>query len=250
MVWQAAGVLLMIGIWILFAAYNRRGPDKPFPYPWDSVAALFRSGPGGTGAFLHAGASLLRWAGGFGLAVFLGIGLGLLMAVIPPVGSLLSPLITTLQVIPGLAWVPIVLILFGLGNGATVFMITVTAVVPVIINTRAGLLLIGPDLLRAGRMMELSRWKTFRSIILPGAAPSIVSGLRVGAANGFRVLISAEMVVGTGLGLGYSLFQYRWTLDYEAAFGSLLLIALIGLSFERLLFIPVEKRINRKRGLA
>jgi ABC-type nitrate/sulfonate/bicarbonate transport system permease component len=175
--------------------------------------------------------------------------LGLVMGIFPSWGLFLNPLITALQLIPGLAWVPITLILFGLGPGATVFMIAATALSPVVINTRTGVEQIGPGLLRAAAMMELSPGRIFFRVILPGAAPSLVSGLRIGAANGFRVLISAEMVVGTGLGLGYSLYQSRWTLDYASSFAALLLIVLIGLILERLVFVPLEERVCRRRGL-
>ncbi len=183
------------------------------------------------------------------LASSIGILLGLLMGMSPSIGKLLSPLITTLQLIPGLAWIPITMILFGLGNGATIFMITVTAIAPVVINTRSGIQQIDTGLLQASRTMELSPTRTFFQVILPGASPSIISGLRTGAANGFRVLISAEMVVGSSLGLGYALYQSRWTLDYQAAFGALTLIVIIGLLVERVIFSSIDHQIRQKRGL-
>jgi len=125
----------------------------------------------------------------------------------------------------------------------------VTAISPVIINTRAGIREIDKSLIRAAKMMELSSIRTFFRVIIPGAAPSIVSGLRIASANGFRVLISAEMVVGTGVGLGYSLLQARWNLDYRAAFGTVILIAIVGLSFEKLVFYPLEMKVRSRRGI-
>ena len=124
--------------------------------------------------------SLLRWGFGFIIASFTGILTGLLMALLPSANSLLSPFINMLQLIPGLAWVPIVMILFGLGNFSTVFMIAVTAFVPVVINTRAGINQIDKILFKAAEMMELSSREMFFRITLPGASPSIISGLRVG----------------------------------------------------------------------
>ena len=217
---------------------------KPFPYPWEAAATLFS-----TDILLHTAASLLRWGTGFGIAVAAGVLIGILMALKPLLGELLYPIVHTLQLIPGLAWIPITLLLFGLGNQATIFMITATAIAPVILQTKTGIQLIDRSLLRAAHMMELNPLQTFFEIILPGAAPAIISGLRVSSANAFRVLISAEMVVGSGIGLGYTLMQARWNLDYTGAFGSVLLIAGIGLLFEHALFHPWEKRVLSKRGL-
>ncbi len=234
---------------MLIGIYQRRIAGTPFPYPWEAVRAIFTTRGAAAGSFAHLGASLLRWLAGYLLAVGIGVLAGIFMALVPAIGTLLYPLVHVIQLIPGLAWVPIALILFGLGNGATIFMIAATAVAPVIINTRSGIQQINQNMLRAARMMELSTVQTFTKIILPGAAPSIVSGLRVASANGFRVLISAEMVVGSGLGLGYSLLQARWNLDYSTAFGALLLIVLTGLLFEQVLFHPLEMHVLRRRGL-
>ena len=78
-------------------------------------------------------------------------------------------------------------------------------------------------------------------VLLPGALPHILSGLRVGLGNGWRVLLAAEMVVGTGTGLGYSIIQSRWTLDYISAFACLVVIMSIGLGFERVVFATLER---------
>ena len=246
---SGAGLFFLFIIWTVLGFYLRLGVGKPFPFPWEAAAALFHPPAGHASLFLHAGVSLLRWLGGFLLASVAGTVLGLVMGVFPGWRHFFGPLVTTLQLIPGLAWVPITLILFGLGPGSTIFMIAATVFAPVVISTRTGVEQIDPGLLRAAAMMELSPAGTFFRVILPGAAPSLVSGLRIGAANGFRVLISAEMVVGTGLGLGYSLYQSRWTLDYASSFAALMLIVLIGLVLERLAFAPLEARICRRRGL-
>ena len=78
-------------------------------------------------------------------------------------------------------------------------------------------------------------------MLLPGALPHILSGLRIGLGNGWRVLLAAEMVVGAGTGLGYSIIQARWTLDYSSAFACLLVILGIGLTVEHLVFAPLER---------
>ena len=247
---QVSGYLLILAVWFLIAAYNRGIASKPFPWPWDAAASIFKPDNNGYTALAHAGFSMIRWIAGYLLAAVSGVVTGIFTGLFLNVNYLLTPLLTSLQLIPGLAWVPIVLILFGLGNFSTIFMIAMTAFVPVAINTRAGITQLEPVLFRASEMMELSFGRKFLHVILPGAAPSILSGLRVGAANGFRVLISAEMIVGTGAGLGYSIFQARWNLDYNSAFGSLILIILLGLLIDKVLFIPLEKRLYNRRGLS
>ena len=243
------GIGLLLAVWILLAAVEQEVNGKPFPYPWQAVTAVITPAPMQQSIFLHAGISLVRWLSGFLIAVLIGVPVGLVMGLKPRVSSLLTPAVTSLQLIPGLAWIPITLILFGLGTTSTIFMISATALSPIIINTQAGVHQLDPHLLLAAETMELSRRRVFSKIIIPGTAISLVSGLRTGAANGFRVLISAEMVVGSSLGLGYSLFNARWSLDYETAFGALLVIILIGLAIEKLLFASWDTRVRRRQGV-
>lgn len=245
---HGAGIILILLVWTTAAAISQYSAGKPFPFPWDAAAAIVNWGENGPSIAVHTAASLVRWSIGYSIAVSLGLAVGIAMAYVPTFGELASPAVAAVQLIPGLAWVPIALILFGLGNSATVFMIAATAIAPVIINTRAGIQQISPSLLRAARMMELSSGQVFFRVIIPGAAPSMVSGFRAASANGFRVLISAEMVVGSSLGLGYNLLQARWNLDYAAAFGALILIVIIGLIIEKSVFYPLEQRIHRRWG--
>lgn len=147
--------------------------DKRFPYPWESFATI-------GDLYIHAGASLIRWIIGYSIAIIIRIVIGILIASNRNINLILFPLITTIQVIPGLACVQIVLILFGLGNGSTIFMISITSVVPIIINAKSGVMLIESNFTKAAQMMELTKYTIIKKVILPGAAPSIFSGLRIG----------------------------------------------------------------------
>ena len=86
-------------------------------------------------------------------------------------------------------------------------------------------------------------------VLLPGTLPHALTGLRVGLGNGWRVLVAAEMIVGAGTGLGYSIIQARWTLDYASAFGCIVIICVIGLVVEQLVFGPLEARTVERWGL-
>jgi ABC-type nitrate/sulfonate/bicarbonate transport system permease component len=86
-------------------------------------------------------------------------------------------------------------------------------------------------------------------VLLPGALPQIISGLRVGLGNSWRVVVAAEMVVGTGSGLGYAIVQSRWSLDFTSAFVCIIVIAMIGLVVEQAVLKPLERRTIRRWGI-
>ena len=191
--------------------------------------------------YRHVADSVTRWFFGFVLAGSAGLVAGVLLGRCPVFCSLTLPLVHGLQLIPGLAWIPVALLLFGICEQTTVFMIAITAFPPIAINVLAGVKEVDATYLRAARMLGARGFTLVVRVLLPGALPHILSGLRVGLGNGWRVLLAAEMVVGSGTGLGYSIIQARWTLDYTSAFACLSIILLIGLLIERVVFASVER---------
>jgi len=189
----------------------------------------------------HLADSLVRWCIGFAFASTAGIGYGLLAGGGGARKGLTYPLVQGLQLIPGLAWIPVALLLFGIDERTTVFIIAMTVFPPVAMNVLAGVESVDATYLRAARMLGAKGWTLTGRVLLPGALPYILSGLRIGLGNGWRVLLAAEMVVGSGTGLGYSIIQARWTLDYPAAFACLLVILAVGLTTEHLVFAPLER---------
>jgi ABC-type nitrate/sulfonate/bicarbonate transport system permease component len=194
-------------------------------------------------------ASLLRWGIGFVVAATAGVLFGLAAGWWRSLERLVMPSVHTLQLVPGLAWIPVAILLFGIGDGATLFMIAITAFPPVAINVVNGVKRVDEMYVRAARMMGATNGMLFFRVLVPGALPHIVSGLRVGLGNGWRVLVAAEMVVGTGAGLGYAIIQSRWTLDYTGAFVCLTIICVLGLVVEQLIFVPLERRTIERWGL-
>lgn len=197
----------------------------------------------------HVVSSLTRWGTGYLLAAASGIVIGMLMGASSTLNGIGMTPLTVLQLIPGLAWIPIALLLFGLGETSTVFMIYMTALPAVAMSTASGIRGAPPIYRRAASIMGTSGPKMFFRVLLPAASLQILYGLRMGLANGWRVLIAAEMVVGVGLGLGFVLVQARWSLDYEAAFVSILVICGIGLFIEKVLFSVAERRVRDRLGL-
>jgi ABC-type nitrate/sulfonate/bicarbonate transport system permease component len=249
-----ASIALPLALWWGIAVLVTRWHGVPFPTPLDTFHRLLALVQGRLlvdfTIYRHLGDSLRRWAIGFSLAMSLGIAFGLLFGWWRLLERLSMPTVTVLQLIPGLAWVPVAILLFGIGERSTVFMIAVTAFAPIVINTTAGVKGVSELLVRAAKMLGADRRTLFLRVLLPGSLPHLLSGLRVGFANGWRVLVAAEMVVGTGTGLGYSIIQSRWTLDYPGAFVCIAIICIIGLTVERGLLLPLERRTVERWGLA
>ncbi len=238
-------LLILVVVWTGLSLAVSRWRGVAFPTPWGTVGRLAELLGGkaylGHSLYTHIGDSLGRWGAGFSIAAVGGIAVGLVVGWWRPLERLFMPLVHGLQLVPGLAWIPVALLTFGVGRNATVFMIAMTVFSPVVINVHAGVNRLDQTLIRAARMLGAGNRTLFARVLLPGALPYILSGLRIGFGNGWRVLVAGEMVVGTGTGLGYAIIQARWTLDYASAFACILVICGIGFAFERLVFAPVER---------
>jgi ABC-type nitrate/sulfonate/bicarbonate transport system permease component len=247
------GLFLFLFVWEMISICVMQLKGISFPAPLETAGRL---GDLLMGARLydqtiydHIFASLARWGIGYLLAAVLGIMIGLAMGMSSALHEVSMTPMTILQLIPGLAWIPIALLIFGLGETATIFMIFMTVLPTIAISTAAGIREVPAIYLKSARMMDTSSVSIFYRVLLPASSLQIINGLRIGLANGWRVLIAAEMVVGVALGLGYVLIQARWSLDFEAAFVSILIICAIGLFIEKVLFSVIEHRIRDRLGL-
>lgn len=249
-----AALVIPLALWWGLSAFVMHLRHVAFPTPYETILRLMELVRGrllnDATVYRHVADSLQRWALGFALAVGAGVSSGLLLGWSRLLERLSMPTVTVLQLVPGLAWIPVAILLFGIGERATVFMIAVTALAPIVINTTAGVKGVDELFIRAARMMGADDRTLFARVLLPGSLPHLLSGLRVGFANGWRVLVAGEMIVGTGTGLGYSIIQSRWTLDYAGAFVCIAIICAIGLLVERGILLPLERRTVERWGLA
>ena len=247
-------LIVVLALWEMLALVVHWMRGIPFPGPWDTVVRLAALAGGRPvldySLYWHIADSLQRWGTGFALAALCGLAFGLLAGGVRWLERMTMPTVHVLQLIPGLAWVPVAILLFGVSEKATVFMIAITAFTPIAISVVAGVKRVDETYVRAARMMGTGPRTLFLRVLLPGALPHVISGLRIGLGNGWRVLVAAEMVVGTGTGLGYSIIQSRWTLDYASAFVCILVICVIGLVVERFVFAPLERRTVERWSLA
>jgi len=237
---------VLVGLWYAIAMVVSHVRGVAFPTPWTTLRSLVELLGGKLlcehSVYRHIAASLARWAMGFAVAAGGGIAYGVLAGWLHTFERATVPVVHLLQLVPGLAWIPVALLLFGVGEGATVFMIAVTAFPPVAINVLGGVKRVDATYIRAARMLGAQGHILVARVLIPGSLPHILSGLRIGLGNGWRVLVAAEMIVGTGTGLGYSIIQARWTLDYASAFACVGVICVIGLFAERFVFASLERR--------
>ncbi|WP_424346975.1 ABC transporter permease [Kocuria sp. CH-021] len=243
-------LLFALLLWQLLVAVLGPRPDV-VPGPLDvarQAAALLSEG-----TVLGAlGTSLWRGVSGFLIAVVVATPLGLLVAQWQGLRNAVGPLISGLQVLPSVAWVPAAIIWFGLSD-ATVYFVVLMGAVPSIVNGMlAGVDQIPPQLRRAGHVLGASGWTMASRIVLPAALPGYVAGLKQGWAFSWRSLMGAELIAiggSIGFGLGSLLAQGRTVSNMAVVMVAVLAILAVGILVELLFFNPVERRLLRGRGL-
>ena len=179
-----------------------------------------------------------------------GLSLGLLSNWLPALGRALKPLISLLHLIPGLAWIPIAILVVGINDQTAILLIMLTALPPVALSLDQGMKTTPKEYAMVAAMCGDGPLRRFLLVSLPAALPHLLSGMRLGLANSWRVVVAAEMVVGSGLGLGYSIIQSRWTLDYTSAFVCIGAIVVCGLGIEYSIFAGLERLTLKRWGMS
>ena len=196
----------------------------------------------------HTAASLGRVAVGTFLGILAGIPLGVAMGVSPAVSSFFTPLVRFFSVLAGIAWIPIATLWFGYGFGAITFVIFNAVFFVVTYNTLLGVASIPMPLRHAAASLGANRWAMLTQILLPGALPNIVTGVRTGMGFAWRGLIAAEMIA-TNVGLGYMLFLARDFYRTEVIVFGMIVIGLLWLVLDRLLLAPLERATIERWGM-
>ena len=198
--------------------------------------------------FKHVAASLGRVAVGTLIAIAVSIPLGVAMGLNPIVSDFLSPLFRFFSVLAGIAWIPIATLWFGYGFGAITFVIFNAVFFVVTYNTLLGVASIPMPLRNAAASLGANGWTLLTQVILPGALPNIVTGIRTGLGFAWRGLIAAEMIA-TNVGLGYMLFLARDFYKTEVIVLGMIIIGLIWLAIDRLILAPVERATIERWGM-
>ena len=198
---------------------------------------------------MHAAATLYRVMLGFLLAVTLALPLGILMARFKRVEDFFLPLISALMPIPSFSLVPLFMLWFGIGNLTTILIVFYAATFPMLFNTWSGVRAVNPLWLRAAGSMGADERKLFRKVIIPGAFPFIITGMRQAFLRCWIAVVGAEMIAASDWGLGWVIFDAKEFLNADVMLASLVVIGGIGFVFERLVFGSIEKATVLRWGM-
>ncbi|GJD52347.1 Bicarbonate transport system permease protein CmpB [Methylobacterium crusticola] len=209
-------------------------PSRVVSEAWDIIAHPFYDN-GGTdkGLFWHISASLQRVALGFALAAVAGILLGTLVGQSDWAMRGLDPIFQVLRTIPPLAWLPLSLAAFRDGQPSAIFVIFITAIWPIIINTAVGIRNIPQDYRNVAAVLRLNAFEFFGKIMLPSAAPYIFTGLRIGVGLSWLAIVAAEMLIG-GVGIGFFIWDAWNSSHISEIIVALVYVGVIGFVLDRL----------------
>jgi ABC-type nitrate/sulfonate/bicarbonate transport system permease component len=252
--WKIISPLLLVAVlWKMLSWLLVTIKGVPFPAPED-VAAEFAGYLQGTDILGHSlaaqiWATIQRWLSGFLIGSITGIAIGIVCSLSGWLSMAVYPVVLMLQMVPGLAWIPVAILMVGIGPETSVFIITLATFPPVTIGLMEGIRGVPEEYLFVSRMCGDSPLRCFFLTQLPAAFPAFMTGMRLGLANSWRVVVAAEMVVGTGVGLGYVILQSRWDMNYEAAFVCIGVIVFLGTVIERWGFSRLERYTVKRWGM-
>jgi NitT/TauT family transport system permease protein len=197
----------------------------------------------------HAAYTLYRVMFGLSLAIVVALPLGILMARFRRVEEFFLPLASALMPIPSLAWVPVFILWFGLGNTVSILIVFYAATFPMLLNTWSGVRAVNPLWLRAAGAMGANEQALFWKVIIPGAFPFIITGVRQAFLRAWIAVVGAEMLAASDWGLGWVIFDAKEFLNADLMLASLAVIGFIGFAFERLVFGSVERATVMRWGM-
>ncbi len=195
----------------------------------------------------HIGASLMRVGAGFGLAVCVAVPLGLWMGWVGAAYRTLNPIFQILRPISPIAWIPIAILWFGVGDASPIYLIFISSVFPMVVQTTVGVHTIEKRYLRAAENFGVSRRTLFRQVVIPAVLPQIIVGMRIGLGVAWLVVVAAEMIA-LHSGLGYMIMDSRNAGNrYDLVVAGMIIIGLIGLSLDTTMRILEGTRWARWR---
>ncbi|HEX4556779.1 MAG TPA: ABC transporter permease [Xanthobacteraceae bacterium] len=189
----------------------------------------------------HVLDTLARLLAGFALAALAGVAIGIAMGRSRRAEDIFLPLVSIGAPIPGIAYAPLFLLWFGLGNFSTILLVGFVSAFPIIFNTWTGVKAVKEIWVRSAQAMGADQRRLFVKVILPGALPYILTGLRLGLAQAWRILVGVEMLAAVPWGLGWLIFGAREFLNTDVMLAGIAVIAVIGLALEKLVFQRLER---------
>lgn len=231
--------LLLFAAWALVAE-AKFYPEYLFPSPFGVAQKLIELTVNGE-IFRHIGASMYRLGLGFVVGCLLALPLGILIGVNKAASNFFTPPTTFFQAIPGLAWVPLAILWLGIGHKAVTFIIFNSVFFPILFNTILGIRSIPENMVNAALCLGASPWNLIKDVYIPGALPSIVTGVRLGVGYGWRALIGGEMIA-CASGLGFMIFDARQFLGTDVVILGMIVIGVLWMIIDFFVLRPLEKR--------
>jgi NitT/TauT family transport system permease protein len=247
--WRRAAISILLAA-AIYEGLARAGLFAPALLPTipTILKTLFSMLSDGTMVW-HASYTLYRVLFGFGLALVVGIPLGILMARFKRVEDFFLPLVSALMPIPSFSLLPLFLLWFGIGNMTTILIVFYASTFPILFNTWSGVRSVNPLWLRAAGAMGADEHKLFWKVIIPGASPFIITGMRQGFLRSWIAVIGAEMIAASAWGLGWVIFDSKEFLSTDVMLASVIVIGFIGFVFERVVFGALERSTVQRWGM-
>jgi nitrate/nitrite transport system permease protein len=228
------GLTCFVGIWALVSATS----DLPSPAKTFGIAIevfsdpFYVKGPNDQGIGWNVLKSLSRVGMGFGMAALIGIPLGFLVGYFAFFSRAMAPIISILRPVSPLAWLPIGLYVFKQAQPAAIWVIFISSLWPMVLNTAAGVTQIPQDYRNVGRVLDLSPWKLFSRILFPAVVPYLLTGVRLSIGVAWLVIVAAEMLTG-GVGLGFWIWDQWNNLSVPHIIIAILVVGIVGLLLEQ-----------------
>lgn len=239
----ALGIALFIFAWAVLHHFR---PELPGPVStWTSAVELFadpfyNNGPNDQGIGWNILNSLGRVGLGFGMAALIGIPLGFILGRVQFINQMFAPIISLLRPVSPLAWLPIGLLVFKAAEPASIWVIFISSIWPIILNTAAGVSQVPQDYLNVARVLRLSEWKVFTTILFPSSLPYLLTGIRLSIGVAWLVIVAAEMLTG-GVGLGFWVWDEWNNLNVEHILIAIFVVGIVGLILEQSLLLLAKR---------
>lgn len=236
----AISLIALVILWLVASCNSPRF----FPSPMkvcERLIQLFQSPIGKTSIWGHILVSLRRVMVGFVVAATLGIITGLAMGWNKKARAIINPIFTALRPIPPIAWIPLVILWFGIGEFSKYLLIFIGAYFVVVLNTAAGVAMVEPMYISVGRVYKANTWLMLRHIVFPAAMPAIIAGLKIALSTSWMVVVAAEMIASKS-GLGFLITRGSESLDVALVMISMILIGVVGALLSAV-FSWLERRI-------
>jgi len=244
---------MLLAIWFVAAKsgelppYILPNPESIFQVMVDFASGAAKITPYSGKLLINLLSSLLRVMTGFGIALIVGLFLGFLTGRNSAVKRMIDPLVHAIRTVPGIGWLPIAMVWFGVGEQTTIFLISLAAFFPIYINTAHGASEVPILLIRAGRMLGADKVTLFTTVILPSAFPAVVVGLRLGLGVSWAYLVLGELT-GVSTGLGAVMMDSRMMGQTEMILVSMVCIAIMGILTDRLLLLVCKLIYPYQKG--